>query len=161
MKEYQLKTDEVILFEKSVNFKTNQNVKFTLTSKNMIFEKEKGIFKKKMCVIENIPIDKIKIYKDKVQIKQKKSTIFIQTTEKNIKFTFDNVFDAKQVVEEIINIRTDSNFLDRTTEKVNYATKIIKSFVGLATAVAAIPIAVKELDERKEEIVNFFKSFKK
>ena len=114
-----------------------------------------------MCVIENIPIDKIKIYKDKVQIKQKKSTIFIQTTEKNIKFTFDNVFDAKQVVEEIINIRTDSNFLDRTTEKVNYATKIIKSFVGLATAVAAIPIAVKELDERKEEIVNFFKSFKK
>ena len=160
MKEYQLVNDEVILYEGLVKFGvTNRNVKLALTSQNMLFEKEKGIFKKKMCVMENIPINKIKIYKGKVQIKQKKSTLIIQTVDKNIEFTLDNILEAKQVVEKIINVRTDTNFWDRTIVITDNLTKIIKSFIGLTTAIVAAPAAVKELNKRKGEIAKAFKNF--
>lgn len=160
--EYQLDNDEVILFENFVKYgKIKQKVKLILTNKNLILEKEKGIFKKKMHVIEKIAITKIKIYKNKVQIKQKKNIISMQTFDKNIEFTCENMFEAKKVFEEIINTRTDSNLLDRSTQKVNNATNIIKGFVGLATAIAAIPPAITELNKRKKEIISFLKRLKK
>lgn len=45
---YEINVDEVILYEGVIGFsKQNKNIKFILTSKKMIFEREVGIFKKK------------------------------------------------------------------------------------------------------------------
>lgn len=158
MSSYQLKKDEVIVYEGFVKFgKMNSNVKFTLTSRNMIFEKRGGMFKKKLRVIENIQIDKIKMYKNKVQIKQKKSRIIIQTFDKNIEFTCNGIFEAKKIITEIINIKTGSNLLDRTTKRANNATKVVKGAIKLTAAVAAIPPALSQLNKNKKKVVRLFK----
>lgn len=159
MSNYQLKNDEVILYEGQVSFK-NSNVKFTLTNQNMIFEKEKGIFKKKLKVIDMIPIENIKMYKEKVQIKQKNSTIKIQATDKNIIFTCSNVLEAKKISEEIINIKTDSNILERAAKKANNLKKNLKSIAKLTLACIMIPKTIMEIKENGKEIVNSLKNIK-
>lgn len=48
MENYELGIDEVILFEDEVTHnKLKERLKLTLTSRKIIFEKEKGIIKKK------------------------------------------------------------------------------------------------------------------
>lgn len=151
MSSYKLKKDEVILYEKFVKFgKMNSEVKFTLTSKNMIFEKEKGFFSKKLKVFENIPIDHIKMYKDKVSIKQKKSTIIVQTVKKNIEFTCNNMIEAKKVISKIINIKTDSSFLDRTKKNANKTIDVIKEIGETAGKVADVAEVIVSVTQRKK-----------
>lgn len=162
MSNYQLKNDEVILYEGQVSFeKLKSNINFTLTNQNMIFEKEKGIFKKKLKVIDMIPIENIKMYKEKVQIKQKNSTIKMQTTDKNVAFTCSNALEAKKIIEEIINIKTDSNTLDRAVKKANNLKKNLKSIANLSLACIMIPKAAIEIKENGKEIVKILKNILK
>lgn len=162
MSNYQLKNDEVILYEGQVSFeKLKSNINFTLTNQNMIFEKEKGIFKKKLKVIDMIPIENIKMYKEKVQIKQKNSTIKMQTTDKNVAFTCSNALEGKKIIEEIINIKTDSNTLDRAVKKANNLKKNLKSIANLSLACIMIPKAAIEIKENGKEIVKILKTILK
>jgi len=145
MSNYQLENDEVILFEGLVTVEEfKSKVKFTLTSKKMKFEKEKGIFKRKLKVIDMIPLTNIKVYKEDVQVKQNKANVMIQTIDKNITLSCSNMSEAKNIAEEIINIKTGSNKFNRNSKK---ATKIVKDVGNVAKGVVEVvasvaPIAV-------------------
>lgn len=145
MNNYQFEKDEVILFEGKVTVEEfKSEVKFTLTSKKMIFEKEKGIFKRKLKVIDMIPLTNIKVYKEDVQVKQNKSNVMIQTIDKNITLFCSNMSEAKNIAEQIINIKTGSNKFNRNSKK---ATKIVKDVGNVAKGVVEVvasvaPIAV-------------------
>lgn len=140
MNNYQLENDEVILFEGLVTVEElKSEVKFTLTSKKMKFEKEKGIFKRKLKTIDIIPLTNIKVYKENVQVKQNKENVMIQTINKNITLSCANMSEAKNIAEEIINIKTGSNKFNRNSKK---ATKIVKNVGNVVKGVGEVVVAV-------------------
>lgn len=147
MSGYQLEKDEVVLFDKQIiveEFKSE--VKLTLTSKKMIFEKEKGIFKKKLKVIDIISIANIKVYKETAQVEQKKANVIIQTIDKNVTLSCSNVSEAKKIADEIINLRTGSNKLKRNSSKLkkvaNDVVSVAKDVGEVAAAVAVVAVPV-------------------
>ena len=143
MGNYKLKNDEVILFEGQVKIeKIKSSAKLTLTSEKMIFEQEKGIFNKKLKVIDMIPLKNIKIYKEKVQIKQKKSVVIIQTIDKIITFSCPNILEAKKIVEKIISIKTNSNVFERGKSKLKKAVDVVNDSKDIVLAVGGIVATV-------------------
>lgn len=139
MKKIELLFDEVILFEGIVKYgKLNKKTKLTLTNKRMIFEKEKGLFKKYLSVFEEVYINNIKVYKEQVQIKQNKEIVTIQAIDKNINISCSNNVDAKRIVEEIINIRTGSTSLERNKNKINKALNSLSDIIDIGKKI--IPI---------------------
>lgn len=126
MVNYQLKNNEVILFEGNVFLENKKgNFKLLLTSERLLFEKEKGLFKKQFKVVDEILIKDIKIYKDNVQIKNNKSSVRIQTINKNVHFECDNNADAKLIVNNIINIKTGTNKIERGKNKLKKVAKMV------------------------------------
>lgn len=78
MENFVIQPDEAVLYEGTVKCKTYQgnlyqgNLLVTLTSQKLIFEKEKGIFKKERERIDIIPLENVKVYNDAAQIKIKR-----------------------------------------------------------------------------------------
>lgn len=69
MGNYELLADEVVLYEGVVTSKNYKGtLQLTLTSQNLIFEKEKGLFKKERELIDRVPLDSVKVYNDVAQI---------------------------------------------------------------------------------------------
>lgn len=53
MANYELQSDEVVLYEGTVTSKAYKgNIQMTLTSQKIIFEREKGLFKKERCFLQ-------------------------------------------------------------------------------------------------------------
>lgn len=143
MNNYQLEKDESIILERQVKVESiKSDIKFTLTSKNIILEKEKGIFKKKLKVIDIISLSSIKVYKDKVQIKQRKSDLIIQTTNKNVIISFSNGIEAKKIEEEIISIITGSNIIERSSSKLKKAINIVSDVKDVVVTASGIVVAI-------------------
>ena len=143
MSNYKLDNNEIILFEGQVTVKDlKTKVNFTLTSKKIVFEKEKGIFKKKLKAIDIIPLVNIKVYKESVQIKRRKSNITIQTIDRNISLSCSNTFEAKVIVEEIIKIKTGYNIFKRSSNKLKKAINVANDVKNVAVGVAAIAIPI-------------------
>lgn len=160
MRNYKLENDEVILYNSLVKVgEDSYNTKLTLTNKNIIFEQEKGVFKKKFKLVQKIEIDRIKMYKDKVQIKQNKSTISIQTIDKTISFTCDNMIEARKLIGYITSVKTGTNILERTTKKAGDVKKVLKAVGGVSTAAVGTFVTIKEVKNNGKELVQILKSF--
>lgn len=155
MSNYQLEKDEVILFEGQViveEFKSE--VKFTLTSKKMVFEKEEGIFKRKLKVIDIIPLINIKVYKECSQIldeSEKKINILVQTNDKNITLSCSNAFEANKIVEEMINIKIGSNILERSLSKLKEAVTAVNDTKDVVVEAAGIAVSAYQLLNRRKK----------
>lgn len=119
MNNYQFEKEESILFEGKVKIERfKKEVKLSLTSKNMYFEKEKGLFRKKLKLVDMISLADIKVYKEKVQVTQKEEQVMIQTIDKNINLSCASSSEAKQIAKEIINIKAGSTF-SRASKKIS------------------------------------------
>ena len=144
--------DEVILYEGLVKYgNLKKCVKFTLTNKKLIFAKEKGLFKKTFRIFDEILINSIKIYKDNVQIKQEKETIVIQCIDKTINFSCSNIVEARKVIEEIINIRTGSNVLERNKNRIKKVLNVVNDIKDIALMIGGIFVAIKRNKRPKGE----------
>ncbi|MCI8362714.1 MAG: hypothetical protein HFJ41_06320 [Clostridia bacterium] len=134
MKNYELGTNEVILYEDIIRHsKVKGSVELTLTSQKIIFEKEKGILKKEKELIDIINLEDIKIYNDKVQIQQKGVEVNIQTINENIKISFYSMFKANKFVTNIINTITGTTITKRGTDKINTAINTVNDVLGIDT----------------------------
>ena len=99
MNNYEIDNDEVILYEGKVGYNKNYiDVEFKLTSKKMIFEKQKGLIKKTKELIDIVPLNKIKVYNDSVQIKQKMNELQVQTLDKNFSIYANGMLEAKKLL---------------------------------------------------------------
>ena len=88
MANFDLLPEEVVLYEGSVTSKNYKGtILLTLTSLKLVFEKEKGIFKKERELVEIVALDTVKTYNDAAQIKQKGDTVEVQTVSANIALT--------------------------------------------------------------------------
>ena len=131
---YEIEKDEVILYEGKVGFqKMGASTNFILTSKKMVFEKEKGLFKKEKEVLDVIELNKIKIFNSVPQIKQKMTELEIQTEEKKLSLYFNGMIEAKKVMTKIIDATTNTTVLKRGSEKVKGAIDLVDDTLGLDT----------------------------
>lgn len=140
MNNYELAADEVILYENYVmrdNFQDSS--KMILTSKKMIFEKTKtskaGLFKTKTetIIADTVMLETIKLYNGKVQIQQKSSDVYIQTTEKNFTIKFDGIMEARKFVTKITDAITGTTIFKRGTEKVKKTLDTVDDVLGFKT----------------------------
>lgn len=134
MANYELEQDEVILYEGFVSSSDAKgNLKLTLTSKKMIFEKEKGIFKKELELVDILSLDEVKFYNDEVQIKQKSNCVTIQLVSKNITLTFSGLLDASKFKNKIVDATTNSSIAKRSSNKIKDAFNLVDDTLGLDT----------------------------
>lgn len=152
--------DERIIFEAVVKYgKSKNDVLLKLTKYNLVLEKKKGLFKKKYKVIENICIDDIKVVGDKVKIEHKKKILKIYTNEKEFEIVFNSNNEVRKITELIVELKTGSNLLERTSKRIvkisNVAKKSVKAIGGATIAVAGAYTAIKE---NKDEVIKVAKT---
>lgn len=157
MNKSKLEKDEIIIFDKEIIFgKNNYEGILTLTNKNIILKREKGIFIKKLKVVDNIKIGDIKEYKYKVQVKQENLIIKIQTINKDYEIICKNTKDAKEIVKEIINIKTETTAFERTKNKILNTIKIVSECGAIYNN---LPESTKEMG--KEAVLKVIHRFNK
>lgn len=160
---YQLENDESVLLEKKVFYgNKDREHKLVITNKNILFEREMGLFNKSYRVVERIPFDDIKVYKDQVQMKVRKNKIIIQTVDGDLEFRCINVMDTKVVADKISYLKTGSNFIRRTTKKAKNVVSVVTD-VGILVGVVVGGTcgAIKFYNNNKDKIVDVLNSIKK
>ena len=113
------------------------------------------MFKKTYKVIETINIDDIRVKNDKAQVSNKNTEVVIETINKTLKVSCNNIVEAKKLTEEIIKVKTGENLLERTSNKV---AKIGKAVAKTATTIGGA-VAVT-INKNKKEIVKAAKALK-
>ena len=134
MGNYELLADEVVLYEGSVTSKNYKGtLQLTLTSQKIIFEKEKGLFKKERELIDIIPLETVKIYNDAAQVKQKSDTVEVQAVDKNITIVFSGMLEARKFTGKIVDAVTGTTLARRSSDKIKGAFNMVDDTLGLDT----------------------------
>ena len=126
--------DEVVLYNgEATSNEYKGNLKLTLTSLQIVVEKEKGIFKKEIELLDTIALEDIKTYNGVVQIKQKGASAEIQTKVKNITFNFSGLIEARKFVGKAIDASTGTTLAKRSSDKVKSALDLTDDTLGVDT----------------------------
>lgn len=134
MNSYELSADEVILYKGTVTSNDYKGtLQLTLTSQRLIFEKEKGLFKKELELADVVPLGSVKEYNGSVQIKQKSDTVEVQTTEKNITIIFSGMLEAAKFTKKAVDAVTGTTLARRSSDKIKEAFSIVDDTLGLDT----------------------------
>lgn len=134
MGNYELLADEVVLYEGVVTSKNYKGtLQLTLTSQKLIFEKEKGLFKKERELIDTVPLDSVKVYNGVAQIKQKSDTIELQAVDKNVSIVFSGILEARKFTGKIVDAVTGTTLARRSSNKIKDAFNMVDDTLGLDT----------------------------
>lgn len=134
MGNYELREDEVVLYEGIVTGNVAKGtLQLILTSQKLIFEKEKGLFKKERELIDIFTHEDIKFYNDNAQIKQKGTNVEIQTVSQNITITFSGMIEARKFTGKIIDAVTGTTLAKRSSDKIKGAFNMVDDTLGLDT----------------------------
>lgn len=134
MGNFELQSDEVILYEGTVTSKEYKgNLLLTLTSQKIILEKEKGLFKKDRELVDKVLLENVKFYNDSVQIKQKGDSVEIQTVAKNISMSFSGLLEARKFTGKIVDAVTGTTLAKRVSDKTKGAFNMVDETLGLDT----------------------------
>ena len=164
MENYQLAEDEVILYkgeitlsgeqEKSFLYFTNLNFVFITTIKN-IFNGEEKTF------IEKYPVEEIKIYQNKPQIKVNKNIVelYFKTTEKI--FTFKQKNELTKFENEVLNFFSGKTTAERNAQKIKSGIALVDDTLGI-DSVKIVGNAIKDgvgntINKGLKSIKNIFK----
>ena len=124
----------------------------------MIFEKQKGLIKKTLELIDVVPLNKIKVYNNSVQIKQKKNELQVQTGDKNFSIYAGGMLEAKKIITHIIDTITGTTVSQRSSQKINEAIDLVDETLGLNTRDTVKGVLENGL---KTTLINGIKSKKK
>ena len=94
-------------------------MQLTLTSQKVVFEKEKGLFKKERELVDVIPLESVKLHNDAAQIKQKGADVEVQTVGKNITIVFSGMLEARKFTAKIVNAVTGTTLATRGSNMIN------------------------------------------
>ena len=134
MANFDLLANEVVLYEGTATSKAYKGtLQITLTSQKLVFEHEKGLFKKERELVDIIPLENVKIYNDTAQVKQKGTDVEIQTVEKNFTLVFTGMLDARKFTGNIINAVTGTTLAKRGSNKIKDAFSVVDDTLGLDT----------------------------
>ena len=134
MGNYELKADEVVLYEGEVKSQLYKgSLQVTLTSCRVIVERENGVFKKEKELLDTLLLADVKFYQDAAQIKQKGPVVDIQTTAKNIALTFAGALEAKKFAGKMMDAVTGTTLAKRVSTKAKSAFELVDETVGFDT----------------------------
>lgn len=134
MANYELQPEEVVLYEGAVTCKAYKgNLLMTLTSQKLVFEKEKGLFKKERELVDIILLEGVKFYNNAAQIKQKGSEVEVQTVEKNLAIVFTGMLEARKFTGKIVDAVTGTTLAKRSSNKIKDAFNMVDDTLGLDT----------------------------
>ena len=126
--------NEVVLYNgEATSNEYKGNLKITLTSHQILIEKEKGLFKKGFELLDAIALEDIKTYNDVVQIRQKGASVEIQTKTKNITFLFSGLIEARKFTGKAIDASTGTTVAKRSSDKVKSALDLTDETLGVDT----------------------------
>lgn len=140
--------NEKILLEKDVKYK-RLNTKLILTEERIIFQRKKGIFRKTMKIVNQILLDDIKVYNDKVGINCDNNIVNIETLDKRFTITCTDKKDAKKVVEEVEKIKLGSK-IERGISKLDKVVNFVNASKKTLLFIAGAAIAIKEYFDKKK-----------
>lgn len=134
MANYELQAEEVVLFEGTVTCKAYKgNLLVTLTSQKVVFEKEKGLFKKERELVDIVLLENVKFYNGAAQIKQKGAEVEVQTVEKNLTIRFSGMLEARKFTGKIIDAATGTTLAKCSSNKIKDAFSLVDDTLGLDT----------------------------
>lgn len=129
---YELQPDEVVLYEGTVTCNAYKgSLQITLTSQKIVFERDKGFFKKERELIDVIMLESVKFYNETAQIKQKGAEVEVQTVEKNITVVFSGMLEARKFTGKIVDAVTGTTLAKRGSNKMKGAFDIVDDTLGL------------------------------
>lgn len=104
-----------------------------LTSQKLALEREKGLFKKEKELVDIITLNTVKIHNGVAQIRQKGSSVEIQTVEMNIELIFTGMLEARKFAGKMVDAVTGTTLAQRNSEKIKGAIDIVDDTLGLDT----------------------------
>lgn len=84
-------------------------------------------------MIEDIGLDKIKVYNKKAQVKQKGAEVLTQTIDKNIEISFYSMIEAMKFTTKITDVLTGTTMSKRGVDKVKEAINTVDDVLGFDT----------------------------
>lgn len=134
MSNYEVLQDEVVLLEDSVTSKEYKgNLLLTLTSRKVVLEREKGLFRKERELVDILSLEDIKFYNGVPQITQKGDTVQFQTIQKNIALSFSGMIEVRKFCGKIIDAATGTTLAKRVSNKTKSAIDMVDDTLGLDT----------------------------
>lgn len=135
MLNYELQSNEVILFEGDVSVKGNKdNSVILITNLNIVIETtKKKMFKKAEISLQVYPITDIKLYNEQPQIKQKSCDVSVSLVNKELQLTFESIFLARKFVTKAVEAVTGKTISVRGAEKIKSAIGLVDDTLGIDT----------------------------
>lgn len=139
---YKLKSNETVLYKGTIlNFSAKEkhnsigstiSYELMLTNLNMIFiTKVKKLLSKEESSYIDIPIETIKIYDGKPQIKQKGTNFEVYFSDQEYAFSLPNNFEAIKFHNKIMELVTGKSVSVRNSEKFKSAVDLVDNTLGI------------------------------
>ncbi len=144
MSNYQLESNETVLYKGiMVDFSGNEkrhsigvtvSYELILTNLNIVFvTKLKKLLSKEEVSNIIVPINTIKIYEGKPQIKQKNTTFELYFSNKEYTFSLPNKLEAVKFHNKIMELVTGKSMSVRNSEKFKSAVELVDNTLGIDT----------------------------
>ena len=148
-----------ILFETTVALKKDDyDTLLTLTEKQLLFQKKKGLIQKKNKVVKTIALSDIKIIKGKVHIERQEEKVILHLKDNNFEFICLDKKQSKKLIDEITEailgedkIDRAINQADKAVQKIKKVANVIGDAAGVVGTVGAT-IALKDDPKKIKEI---------
>lgn len=150
MSNYKLSENEKLLLQEIVGLNTKKfKTKLTLTNQKLVFEQEKGLFKKKLELIEIIDLKEIKTNKNKSQTIRKSNQLEIETDNKIITIYFENEQKSKRFQDKLSETMIGNNFKEKTKSVLNFISDNKKEITAIAIAAGKLGVSALKTFKKK------------
>lgn len=136
MEHYELKSDEVILYKNEDVYYRGETKEIQLLLTNyaiVTIKKIKKLFKEAIIEVCIIPIEKVKVYKDKPQIRQEDFEVEIFLTDGEVAFEFYPKKEAHKFVVACLDLLTQKTSFERSASKVKDTVAVVDDALGVDT----------------------------
>lgn len=146
MEKKKLNKKEKILLEEMIGFNNKKiNTKLTLTTERIFIEKETGLFKKKLKLIEIIYLTELKKEKNKLKTNQKDNILEIETLYETLTLYFSDSKVLKTFIKEVENIISPS----KIKEVLGFLNDNKKEIANVVVAVGELGIQINNTLKKK------------
>lgn len=145
MKNYELSSDEVVLYKGDVKAVDGKDeIQLILTNLNIVFiTTHKKIFGKEEIVVDDYPVDEIKIYNGVPQLKPNGNIVEIYLLNDDKEVVFSTKREIRKFIDEATNLLTHKTKIERCAEKVKKTIDLVNDTFD-TDIVGAVKTAVKD-----------------
>ena len=138
------------------------DVVLSINNEELAFQKEKGLFRKKLKVVDRIPVKEIKIVRNKAKIKLRRNNLIAYTKNGTCIFYAKSFVEGKKIINAVMNVLYGKGLLMRTADKSLKVAEDASSFFKRAAGVGVVVGGgYAALNKNKKSLVALAKDIKK